>query len=98
MAVAYVTNIHPVTEEDYRRVADDALAGDRPAGLLLHAAGKDDEGHRWIVEVWDTEEDSERFAAERLFPAFERHGVDGSQATRTRIEIDHLAGTVSTLA
>ena len=98
MAVAYVTNIHPVTEEDYRRVADDALAGDRPAGLLLHAAGEDDQGHRWIVEVWDTQEASELFAQERLFPAFERHGVDGSQATRTRLEIDHLAGPLSTPA
>lgn len=98
MAVAYVTNIHPVTHEEYRRVADEALADDGPAGLLVHAAGKDDDGRRWIVELWDTEEAEELFARERLFPAFERHGVDGSQATRTRIEIDHLGGTVNALA
>ena len=28
-----------------------------------------------VVDVWDTRADADRFAAERLFPAFERAGV-----------------------
>lgn len=45
--------------ERYERFAA-ALDGPAPAGLIVHAAGKTDEGFR-IVEVWESEEAWRRF-------------------------------------
>ena len=43
-----------------------------PDGMILHTAGWDEEGSVFrIFEVWETQEDSERFRRERLQPAFE---------------------------
>jgi hypothetical protein len=39
--------------EQYQRFAD-ALAGQTPAGLIVHAAGRTDEGFR-IIEIWESE-------------------------------------------
>ena len=48
--------------ESYELIAAD-LEGTRPEGLILHAAGRTDEGVR-IIEVWESEEAWRRFAAE----------------------------------
>ncbi len=43
-----------------------------PDGMIIHTAGWDEEGGVFrIFEVWETQEDSERFRRERLQPAFE---------------------------
>ena len=47
--------------EHYQRFAD-ALAGQAPAGLIVHAAGPTDEGFR-VVGIWKSEEAWARFAA-----------------------------------
>jgi hypothetical protein len=44
------------------------------AGQSSHHVGVVD-GALVIVDVWDSRADADRFAAERLFPAFERAGV-----------------------
>jgi hypothetical protein len=44
------------------------------AGQLSHHVGVVD-GALVIVDVWSSRADADRFAAERLFPAFERAGV-----------------------
>lgn len=46
--------------EHYQRVAD-ALDGQPPSGLVVHAAGPTDEGFR-IVGVWESEQAWRRFA------------------------------------
>jgi hypothetical protein len=46
--------------ERYEQLAAPLLAG-APAGLILHAAGRTDEGFR-IVEVWESEDAWRRFA------------------------------------
>ena len=43
-------------------------------GLNSHHVGVVD-GALVIVDVWSSRADADRFAAERLFPAFERAGV-----------------------
>jgi hypothetical protein len=49
--------------------------GEWPAGLLFHSGGAKPGG--WIVsEVWASQEDQERFMAERLGPALREAGVD----------------------
>lgn len=43
-------------------------------GNLLHIVGEAD-GALHIVDVWESAEKADRFAAERLFPAWERLGI-----------------------
>ncbi len=44
------------------------------AGQRSHHVGLVD-GALVIVDVWDSRTDADRFAAERLFPAFEKSGI-----------------------
>ncbi len=58
MAHAHVTDV-PASWENYERVSA-VLGGQTADGLILHAAGRTDEGFR-IIEVWETREAWERF-------------------------------------
>ena len=61
----------PGNEQMYRQVK--ATIGDeQPKGLVVHLALTTDNGLRHI-EVWDTEQDWQRFQDERVRPAV--HGV-----------------------
>jgi hypothetical protein len=57
---------------DYRAVVDD-MGGESPEGLLISLVGEA-EGGLHIVDVWESKAQADRFAAERLFPAFQRTG------------------------
>jgi hypothetical protein len=64
---AYCREMPGVTEEMATRV--DAGVGDAPvAGLVAHVSGPTAVGWR-IIDVWESEEDYERFLTERLNPA-----------------------------
>ena len=52
--------------ESYERFAA-GLVGHTPDGLILHAAGRTDEGFR-IIEVWKSEAAWRRFADVRSIP------------------------------
>ena len=58
---------------EYERVHHE-IGPDPVPGLVGHHVGEVD-GTLVVVDVWDTRADADRFAAERLFPAFERTGV-----------------------
>ena len=58
---------------EYERVHQE-IGSDPVPGLVGHHVGVVD-GTLVVVDVWDTRADADRFAAERLFPAFERAGV-----------------------
>jgi hypothetical protein len=51
-----------------------------PPGIVMHAAAFDDEGIR-VFDVWDTEADWERFAAEQLGPTAKEVGIVGEPET-----------------
>ena len=53
-----------------------ALLEPVPAGLLLHVAGPTAEGFR-MIDVWQSEQDWERFRSERLEPAIAALGGPG---------------------
>ena len=59
MSYAFVEDV-AASWESYERFAAD-LERSRPDGLILHAAGRTDEGFR-IIEVWESEEAWRRFA------------------------------------
>jgi hypothetical protein len=69
--VAIVRIIRPegTTAEMYDAVGRKLnIEDDPPAGLIVHAAGEVD-GQWQVVEVWESLEDADRFAAMRLMPA-----------------------------
>jgi hypothetical protein len=57
------------------------LNGRLPAHALYHGAGSPD-GRDWrVVDVWETPEDFERFAAEKIGPITARHGIGEPRIT-----------------
>jgi hypothetical protein len=65
--------------DGYERVRRE-LGPENGAGNLSHRVGVVD-GVLVIVDEWESRADADRFAAERLFPAFERAGVLPQAAT-----------------
>jgi hypothetical protein len=54
---------------------------DRPAGLIVHTAGFTEDGVFRIFDVWESEEDWNRFNNERLMPIIERVMSESPSAT-----------------
>jgi hypothetical protein len=73
MSYVHVTRIPGIGTAEYERVHREIGSAPIP-GLAAHHAGVVD-GVLVVVDVWDTRADADRFAAVRLFPAFERAGV-----------------------
>jgi hypothetical protein len=51
------------------------LLGDRPTGLILHAAGETATGTVQIVNVWESRAHAEAFERDRLLAVFEATGI-----------------------
>jgi hypothetical protein len=88
----------PIDAEFYRRITD-GLGDATPHGLLVHVAIERPEGGLRYIDIWETEEDWDRFAEERLHPVV--HGllaeVFGDQLppepARDPLQVVHLWGT-----
>jgi hypothetical protein len=66
MPYAFIRDV-PISETQYAEVKA-AIGDEFPKGLIAHLAVRREEGLRYI-DVWDTEEDWERFREERVSPA-----------------------------
>ncbi len=76
MAIAMMVDNPEGSQEIYDRIRE--LVGlDEPAGGIFHVAGPSPNGGWRVIEVWESEEDAQRFLSERLRPAFEAVGVSG---------------------
>ncbi len=73
MTYVHITRSPGSGMDEYERV-DRELGRTPIAGQAGHHVGVVD-GTLVIVDVWCSRADADRFAAERLFPAFERAGV-----------------------
>jgi hypothetical protein len=79
MSYVHITRTAGFAMDTYERVAREV--GSAPIdGQISHHVGVVD-GTLVIVDVWRSRADADRFAAERLFPAFERAGVTPDAAT-----------------
>jgi hypothetical protein len=68
MSYVHVTRSPGMSLVDYQKVAKEM--GPTPiAGRLSHYVGEES-GALLIVDVWENRDDADRFAADRLFPAF----------------------------
>ncbi|MEV0175481.1 hypothetical protein AB0I00_30760 [Streptomyces sp. NPDC050803] len=74
MAVVMSLRWNGRTPEQYNAVRDRVRWEEQtPEGLVLHAAWFEGDGLH-VTDVWETEEQWERFLAERLVPAFKDLG------------------------
>jgi hypothetical protein len=80
VAILRIQRPKDVTYEMYQGVqAKIDVNADPPPGLIVHTAGEVD-GALQIVDVWESQDDAERFAEERLRPAIrELAGEDAAQ-------------------
>jgi len=79
MSYVHITRSPGVSRETYDSVI--AHLGTEPiAGQQSHYVGEVD-GSLVIVDVWTSRSDADRFAAERLFPAFAAAGVHPQSST-----------------
>src|SRR5580700_11265371 len=70
---------------DYEQVAEFVdLAGNRPQGLIMHAACDLSNGEVQLLSVWDSEESLAHFSQARVLPAFEQAGVLDKVMARPR--------------
>ncbi|MEO8899249.1 MAG: hypothetical protein ABI352_09685 [Candidatus Dormibacter sp.] len=66
MTYAFTQDV-PIDVSTYRRIID-GLGPTPPEGLIVHLAIERQEGGLRYLDVWESEEHWERFAAERLHP------------------------------
>lgn len=66
--------------------------GDVPVeGLILHAGGPSPRGVH-SLDVWESEEDVERFFTERMMPGLQQLGVEGGPALRLqKLDLPYIA-------
>lgn len=67
MTYAFTQDV-PIDAAAYARITD-TLGPEPPAGMLVHIALQRPEGGLRYIDVWESEEDCNRFTAERLHPA-----------------------------
>lgn len=91
MPYALVQDV-PASWPQYEQFAA-ALLDPTPAGLIMHLAGPTDEGVR-VIEVWSSEQDWQRYQAERLTPAIAALGGPARPAAAVRdLHAHHALGS-----
>jgi len=88
---AHISHAPNSTLADYRSV-DDEIGDPPPDGLLLTILGTDDTGLH-VIDLWESKAHADRFAAERLLPAFTSTGK-GPDANATYTAFDTTQITV----
>jgi hypothetical protein len=68
MAIVVITRPEGVNEEMYDAVQE-KLGDEVPAGMVIHTAGRSDDGAFQVIDVWESREAHGRFVQERLVPA-----------------------------
>jgi hypothetical protein len=74
MPIAMLVDNPQGSQEMYDKVRAQ-IGLDAPAGGIFHAAGPSPNGGWRVIEVWDSEEDAQKFFKERLGPALEANGL-----------------------
>jgi hypothetical protein len=74
MPIAMMVDNPEGSQETYEKVRAQ-LGLDKPAGGIFHIAGPSPNGGWRVIEVWDSEQDAQRFVKDRLLPAFAAVGA-----------------------
>ena len=76
MAVAMMVDNPEGSQEVYEQIRAQ-LGLDKPAGGIFHVAGPSPTGGWRVIEVWESEEEANRFFQERFVPALRSLGLSG---------------------
>ena len=93
----------PIDGAFYKRITD-GLGAEPPHGLIIHLAIERAEGGLRYVDVWESEQDCDRFAEERLHPVVRSllAEIFGDQLPpepeRTPLRVVHAWGSAVELA
>lgn len=93
MAVAYTMRFEGATLEQYDEVMKLmglSEGGEPPEGAIFHWAAKTDDGII-VVDVWESDEQFNRFAETNIGPHTAQVGITGRPQT-TRYEVHNLLG------
>jgi hypothetical protein len=74
MAIAMMVDNPEGSRQAYEGIRE-TIGLERPAGGIFHAAGPSPNGGWRVIEVWESEEDAQRFVKGHLLPAFEATGA-----------------------
>ena len=77
MAVAMMVDNPEGSQEVYEQIRAH-LGLDKPAGGIFHVAGPSPTGGWRVIEVWESEEEANRFFQERFVPALRALGLSGT--------------------
>ena len=76
MAVAMMVDNPHGSQELYEQLRAE-LGLEKPAGGIFHIAGPSPNGGWRVIEVWESEDEANRFFQERFFPALQTLGASG---------------------
>ena len=91
MAVAIEMNFKGATIDQYDQVIDKMglTGGSTPPGAISHWVTKTDDGFR-VVDVWETKDGFDRFAADQIRPYTREAGIDEEPEIRVYDVHNHL--------
>jgi hypothetical protein len=81
VAVAMMVDNPEGSQEAYEQIRAH-LGLEKPAGGIFHLAGPSPNGGWRVVEVWESEEEANRFFQQRFVPALEDLGLAGAPPRR----------------
>jgi hypothetical protein len=82
VAHCFIMDFDGARLDQYDAVMETMALGERPpVGAIFHGAGSPAGGGLRVVDVWETPEQFESFAAEKIGPATAAHGLDRPRTT-----------------
>ena len=88
MALVVITVPPAPTDEAMYDAVNAKLGAEVPDGLIVHTAGRNEDGEFQIIDVWESREAHDRFTQGRLWDAIKSvasdRGMDADQAPEPR--------------
>jgi hypothetical protein len=81
VAVAMMVDNPEGSEEVYDKIRAQ-LGLEKPAGGIFHVAGPSPHGGWRVIEVWESEEEANRFFQDRFIPTLQTLGLSGPLPAR----------------